>query len=258
MRRTIAIFASVGLWCAGAASGSTPRFTLRQWTVSSGGNGATYAIATVPDAWSWFDARAVAQAVGGDLASIASARELDFVCGFAGSAGGFSCVGPWIGGFRAGGGAWSWTDSGAVAAFGWEPGRPAQSTMLDAALCLAGDGAPAGTWIDALPSPDSGTNVKSAVIRWNSVVDCDADGVPDQLQIFLNPALDGNHDGLLDGCSGFASADINRDGRVNGIDLGLLLSNWATSASDQPRADINHDGIVNGQDLGLLLSAWTG
>ena len=48
-------------------------------------------------------------------------------------------------------------------------------------------------------------------------------------------------------------ADITRDGRVNAIDLTILLSAWGTSNIP---ADINGDGIVNSSDLTYVLSAW--
>lgn len=50
-------------------------------------------------------------------------------------------------------------------------------------------------------------------------------------------------------------ADINGDGKVDGIDMGRLLGAWGTSASG---GDLNGDGVVDGQDLAILLAAWTG
>lgn len=50
-------------------------------------------------------------------------------------------------------------------------------------------------------------------------------------------------------------ADLNLDGRVNGVDLGGLLGAWGTAG---PLGDVNADGTVNGVDLGLMLGAWTG
>jgi hypothetical protein len=40
---------------------------------------------------------------------------------------------------------------------------------------------------------------------------------------------------------------------VNGIDLAVLLSQWATAGS----ADIDLSGIVDGIDLAFLLARWT-
>jgi hypothetical protein len=64
---------------------------------------------------------------------------------------------------------------------------------------------------------------------------------------------DRDHDGYSDLCPPGGPADINRDGRVNGGDLGVLLGAWGTSS---PMADINVDGHVDGGDLGALLAAW--
>ena len=47
--------------------------------------------------------------------------------------------------------------------------------------------------------------------------------------------------------------DINGDGVVTGVDLGLLLSGWGQPGP----TDLNNDGTTNGFDLGLLLSHWT-
>ncbi len=47
-------------------------------------------------------------------------------------------------------------------------------------------------------------------------------------------------------------ADINRDGRIDGADLALLLSNFGGTGT----GDIDRSGHVDGGDLGLLLNAW--
>ena len=49
--------------------------------------------------------------------------------------------------------------------------------------------------------------------------------------------------------------DLDRNGAVNGADLGLLLGAWGLGGVP---ADFNDDGTVNGADLGLLIGAWTG
>ena len=43
--------------------------------------------------------------------------------------------------------------------------------------------------------------------------------------------------------------DLNGDSRVDGADLGLLLSGWGKSGV----TDLNGDGTTDGADLGLLL-----
>ncbi|MSR69546.1 MAG: hypothetical protein EXS17_04290 [Phycisphaerales bacterium] len=47
-------------------------------------------------------------------------------------------------------------------------------------------------------------------------------------------------------------ADFNGDGLVNGVDLSILLGNWAGSG----QGDANGDGVVNGTDLSVLLASW--
>ncbi|MCA9285392.1 MAG: hypothetical protein KDA22_09270 [Phycisphaerales bacterium] len=46
--------------------------------------------------------------------------------------------------------------------------------------------------------------------------------------------------------------DLDADGNVGPIDLGLLLAAWAGDGA----ADLDADGIVGAADLGLLLAAW--
>jgi hypothetical protein len=46
--------------------------------------------------------------------------------------------------------------------------------------------------------------------------------------------------------------DLNRDGLVNGADLGILLGQWGGAGN----GDLDGDGEVNGADLGLLLGVW--
>lgn len=61
-----------------------------------------------------------------------------------------------------------------------------------------------------------------------------------------------------------APGDLNGDGVINTLDLGILLSSWSIPPTApgcggaQPCvADINHDGFVNTLDLGILLSSWS-
>jgi hypothetical protein len=55
---------------------------------------------------------------------------------------------------------------------------------------------------------------------------------------------------MIDGPKG----DLNGDGKVEVMDLGILLSAWGRT--DKPPADLNQDGIVDVVDLGILLSHW--
>ena len=56
-----------------------------------------------------------------------------------------------------------------------------------------------------------------------------------------------------DGYGNICDADINNDGIVNVIDLGLFRAVFFTGDAD---ADFNGDGIVNVIDLGVLKSGF--
>jgi hypothetical protein len=52
--------------------------------------------------------------------------------------------------------------------------------------------------------------------------------------------------------SSVCGADLNDDDKVDGADLGLLLSNWGNPGA----TDFDGDGDTDGADLGLLLGNW--
>ncbi len=54
---------------------------------------------------------------------------------------------------------------------------------------------------------------------------------------------------------GHCRADVSRDGRVDGADLGILLTEWGP-ASPATVSDLDQSGTVEGADLGELLSNW--
>lgn len=243
---------SVGAVAAGA-NASVVDFAVARWSDGAGADGRTYALVMVDEPWSWREARAMANEMGAELAAAPTPQALSFIIALASRPGAFDCAGPWIGGSRFGGGSWSWVDGATFSSFAWAPGRPVQSSLLDAAICLGGSDSPDGTWVDVLPGPDAGAQTRSAVVVWNTFEDCDNDGVPDRLEIAKDPTLDPDFDGRLADCLTIVG-DINRDGRVNGADLGLMIGSFN---STDAACDLNHDGIVNGADLGLLLSHWT-
>ena len=49
--------------------------------------------------------------------------------------------------------------------------------------------------------------------------------------------------------------DLYRNGRIDGADLGILLSEWGL-VNPTTQSDLNYDGRVDGADLGSLLSNW--
>lgn len=240
---------------ASAHAGTVVGFNAQRWPAAAGGDGRLRALVVADGPWSWFDANGLAERLGGRLAIGESAAELSFLVLLSDFPGGFDCAGPWIGGFREPQGAWLWNSGAPVAPFGWRPLRPAQSIVFESALLLSGIDGPDGAWIDVFPEPDSGVGTRSCLVVWDGFTDCDGDELPDALEIARDPGLDADGNGLLDGCGPFDPADVNRDGRVDAVDLASVLNAWGTS---DPSADIDDSGRVDAADLAAVLSGWNG
>jgi hypothetical protein len=86
--------------------------------------------------------------------------------------------------------------------------------------------------------------------------DCNANLVPDAIEIANGSVYDRNHDGVPDSCQ--CLADVVENGVVDGADLAAVLAVWGTDGGIYPRADTNADGIVDGSDLAVVLSSWGG
>ena len=84
--------------------------------------------------------------------------------------------------------------------------------------------------------------------------DCNANNVPDALEIAAGSVYDRNHDGVPDVCQ--CLADVIQNGVVDGADLAAVLTTWGTNGGIYPRADTNADGIVDGNDLAVVLGGW--
>jgi hypothetical protein len=84
-------------------------------------------------------------------------------------------------------------------------------------------------------------------------LDCNGNGIPDECELAYSPWLDANGDGILDACS-FARGDFNLDGIVDGADLGVMLALWGIKNPEI--GDLNGDGVVDGADLAVLLGNW--
>jgi hypothetical protein len=138
------------------------------------------------------------------------------------------------------------TDNAAPTAAGlsWVPfgDAAAQLTIRDAQVRLnAATTGPGGIGI----TPD-GANGKCSL---QGSVACSNSPRPNLAGPYTN--LGGN---TVCDCAG----DLNQDGVVNGVDLGILLGAWGTCGAGACPADLNQDGAVTGMDLGILLNDWAG
>ncbi|MDX2198679.1 MAG: hypothetical protein SF069_06870 [Phycisphaerae bacterium] len=96
--------------------------------------------------------------------------------------------------------------------------------------------------------------------------DCDNNGIDDALDIAVDPSLDANGNGQLDGCETFILGDMNCDLVVTVGDISgfvLALTNPAAYAAQYPNcnimsADMNQDGVVSVGDIGAFVAALLG
>ena len=117
-----------------------------------------------------------------------------------------------------------------------------------------------------------------------SIVDCDSNGISDAIQLAAEPGLDCDSNLRLDACqddcdkdgvpnsceiaAGEPDVDVNGipdrcecigdlyvNGRVDGADLGIMLSDWGP-VTPTTVADLDRNGVVSGADLGILLGRW--
>lgn len=86
--------------------------------------------------------------------------------------------------------------------------------------------------------------------------DCDANGVPDSVQLAANPGLDANGNGLIDSCEGgqpTCPCDADGDGAVVVNDIFAFLSLWF---SNSPQADFDGQNGVQVADIFAFLDCW--
>jgi uncharacterized repeat protein (TIGR03806 family) len=81
------------------------------------------------------------------------------------------------------------------------------------------------------------------------VSDSDGDGLADNVDNCPNTSNADQRDSDGDGYGNACDGDLNNDGIVNPLDLGLFKRRFGTS---DPDADFNGDGIVNPLDLGIF------
>ncbi|MFK8014699.1 MAG: FG-GAP-like repeat-containing protein [Gammaproteobacteria bacterium] len=88
-----------------------------------------------------------------------------------------------------------------------------------------------------------------------SIADADTDGIVDELDNCTQIANADQRDTNGDGYGNRCDADLNDDGTINVVDLGLLRAAFFGTGPD---ADFNGDGVVNVVDLGILRASFFG
>ena len=231
-----------------------------QWRIADGGNGHWYQLVFEGHP-SWTQARLLAEQRGGYLATLTSQVENDL-------AGRLSRGLPamLLGGFQdrssptysepAGG--WRWITDEPWSFTNWGAGEPNNASNGHGEpgedYLYSWTGAQGFRWGDGdniCPECNPGP----FLTEWSA--DCNHDNVVDYGQILTGQLPDTDANGIPDTCESptCADTDLFQDSRINGADLGILLSQWGP-ANANTVSDINKDGVVDGADLGFLLANW--
>ena len=91
------------------------------------------------------------------------------------------------------------------------------------------------------------------------ICDCNANGVEDAKDIAGGKSVDRNENGVPDECDECVTCfpDLNCDGRIDVLELLMILQNWgacAGSCPDDCPEDLNLDGSVGIDDLLIFLA----
>ncbi len=97
-------------------------------------------------------------------------------------------------------------------------------------------------------------------------VDCDGNGLDDSIDIAIDPSLDADGDGQIDGCATYLLGDLNCDLQLDGLDVPpftLALISPADYQATYPgcninAADMNSDGVINLLDRVAFIQALVG
>jgi hypothetical protein len=244
-----------------------------EWSAAAGGNGHWYGVLRADGPLTWNDARTRARRLGGDLVAFADIQERDFAFAVAAQVPDAfdshpvtaSRWGPWVGALIGTAG-WQWTDGTGMPLTGEN-----RVTINSASSCCGAEEdrlfiytnmpvpAPSNLELNDLPASGVcnsgacpiGIAIRSALVEWSA--DCNNDGIVDHGQILVGQLSDVNTNGTPDACE--CLGDVNDDGWIDGLDLGIVLASWSSQKAGDP-ADLNGDGAVDGVDLGVLLAGW--
>jgi len=234
---TARILGSLSILLAFAAPGTTSGNPV-QWRVEDDGNGHFYEAVFVGTFTTWDIARALAEARGGQLASITSAEENAFVYELIRNRPELwshtainNALGPWIGGVQSPDGiepnqGWGWLSGELFEyqnwfAFGTPDGEPneGEGGESDYLHFFMGNGPEGPFWNDISQG------------AW------DIRGFVVEIEPPPPPPC----------------PDVSGDGLVNFIDITSILTNWGTSSA---YGDANGDGTVNFADITAVLTTW--
>ena len=215
-----------------------------QWTVASGGNGHWYAAKANSESLTWPQARDLAIAMGGHLATISSETENIFVGNLSRNIVWNGVYGPWLGGFQQPNSCepkcgWTWV-TGEVWNYlppSWDlfdnGGGGRNENFLQYFIQVS-------QWNDI---PEDGDNsIKGYMVEWESGLttefDCNNNTIPDSCEIANGG--DCNNNGQLDACeiANHTATDCNNNGIPDSCEI-----------ANNTAGDCDGDGIPNSCEI---------
>jgi hypothetical protein len=126
------------------------------------------------------------------------------------------------------------SSAGAMLSFSNNP------SLIDTVVCGNGSNQIQGGWTD-----EGGNSLAQ------DCLDCNDNGIPDEIDISVGASEDIDNSGTPDECD--CLVDVSGDGQV---DINDVLSVVATFGSTGPLGDVNFDGVVDINDLLLVMGSW--
>ena len=227
----------------------------KQWSEAEGGNGHWYLWQQDPTVGTvcWSEALDRSRSVGGDLVSLTSAEEEDFVRLMN------DCLdAPWIG-YQGEG--LPWSDGEPVVYTNWLSGQPSGDGPYATMTCAPSE---AG-WNDIGGSSGCWPNLNFWVTEWSA--DCNNDGIVDFGQILSGTLTDSDLNGIPDQCElgacclgtdcvvALSSSCDAAGGQFSGVGstCGSVVCEPVVDACP---GDITDDGQVDFTDLLVIVSTW--
>ncbi|MCP4893634.1 MAG: hypothetical protein GY911_07440, partial [Actinomycetales bacterium] len=225
-----------------------------QWSVSDGGNGHWYEVRNA--GLTWEEARVVAIASGGTLASITSEAESEELRGIMSAFGGTTFQ---IGGLQTSSedepaGSWAWVTGEPFGFTDWNFGEPdnggGESTEQRMAFYFADA---SGGWNDI-----NGDGTDPYIVEWSA--DCNGDGIVDYGQILDGSVVDEDGDGVPDDCptAGLFDPKLAMAGSFSiAIDAEGELIIWGGSGAilDVPEGIVDPVAVSAWSEHALVLQA---
>lgn len=238
------------LLAATSATAQVASFRCGRWSATPGQPVTWFAVIQWSEPWRHRDAAVFAASLGARLAALPSASSLENATLLSADPVFWECAGPWIGAVREPSAPWTWPDGSAVDPAAWATSRPGQAWILPACMLLAGEGGPTGRITDALDTDFGQPRTSSAILEWVVSSDCNANLVPDALEMAFDPTLDSDRDGQIDTCAE-RSPDVDANGVVDFGDIALVLLDFGPCAGCA--TDVDQNGVVDFGDVALVL-----